>query len=346
VRIRSPFRRYRQPAEESEGGRGVRWCATPIFTAYSATRACSRPLDGIGGGARAMDVVLHVGAHRTASTTFQKTLGANGAALAAGGVVYWGPKCTRAGLFDGLIGAPERWTAGGVGRVAARGARARRAERAGARSCSSARKTCLAPCARRSRAAGSTTMRAPRVAAVAEAFGDHPVTIAMAMRAQDAWWRSVDAFGAGAGRDHADRRSMIWRRQPRAWRDVIGDIAARAGPRAVWSHEAMAIGPMRCLARLTGKAPISGRSAGARTPPTPRGPATLRASTIARLGRATGPIWTGLRAGAGGKAEFMDAGPGHAKSRPGQDKEGDDPMTENSRIKGDMPPGVSARKRS
>jgi hypothetical protein len=39
-----------------------------------------------------------------------------------------------------------------------------------------------------------------------------------------------------------------------------------------------------------------------------------------------------LRAGADGLAEFIDAGPGQTKSRPGQEKKGDDPMTENSKI--------------
>jgi hypothetical protein len=46
-----------------------------------------------------------------------------------------------------------------------------------------------------------------RVALLAEAFGDHPVTIAMAVRAQDAWWRSARAFGAGARVSRAAGRS-------------------------------------------------------------------------------------------------------------------------------------------
>jgi hypothetical protein len=119
-----------------------------------------------------MDVVLHVGAHRTASTTFQKTLGANGAALAEAGIVYWGPKCTRSGLFDGLIGAPERLDAArrlaGLRRVALR---ARRAERAGARILLVSEENVLGSMRAAVSGGGFYADAGPRVAAVAEAFG-------------------------------------------------------------------------------------------------------------------------------------------------------------------------------
>jgi hypothetical protein len=51
-----------------------------------------------------------------------------------------------------------------------------------------------------------------RVAAVAEAFGAHRLTIAMAMRAQDAWWRSVDAFAGRLGMPTGACAVRRWRR--------------------------------------------------------------------------------------------------------------------------------------
>lgn len=260
-----------------------------------------------------MDVVLHVGAHRTASTTFQKTLGANGAALAEAGIVYWGPKCTRSGLFDGLIGAPERLDAArrlaGLRRVALR---ARRAERAGARLLLVSEENVLGSMRAAVSGGGFYADAGPRVATVAEAFGAHRLTIAIAVRAQDAWWRSVGAFRAArdGGGPALDERLTG---QPRDWRDVIGDIArCNAGARVmVWSHEAMGHRPDAVFARLDGGAPIrplgtvkNASDPGVACALSPDAAARLRSRYRADLD------WLG--AGAGGLAEFMDAGPGHA----------------------------------
>ncbi|MFP4275005.1 MAG: hypothetical protein ACLFRU_08260, partial [Paracoccaceae bacterium] len=60
-----------------------------------------------------MDIILHLGAHRAASTSFQRYLRANMAALAAQRTGVWGPLRTRGGLLRGVMpcqggGAPER----------------------------------------------------------------------------------------------------------------------------------------------------------------------------------------------------------------------------------------------
>ena len=55
-----------------------------------------------------MDVVLHIGAHLCATSTFQDYLSRNHAALSAAGCAVWGPRRTRNALFAGLLagGAP------------------------------------------------------------------------------------------------------------------------------------------------------------------------------------------------------------------------------------------------
>jgi hypothetical protein len=260
-----------------------------------------------------MDVVLHVGAHRTASTTFQKTLGASGPALAQAGVVYWGPKCTRSGLFDGLIGAPERLDPArrlaGLRRVARR---ARRAERAGARILLISEENVLGSMRAAVSGGGFYADAGPRVAAVAEAFGTYRLTIAMAVRAQDAWWRSARAFCAARDGSLAVQDGHF-ARQPRGWRDVIGDIAEWTSPCriAVWSHEAMCHRPEAVAARLDlgedvrGLGTIKNASGPARA-------AACDAETTARLRRRYTDDLDWLRSGAGGLAEFIDTVSGHA----------------------------------
>ena len=49
-----------------------------------------------------MDVILHLGAHRTGSTSFQEYM----TRVQSGDVAYWGPKITRGGLLDGVHGSP------------------------------------------------------------------------------------------------------------------------------------------------------------------------------------------------------------------------------------------------
>ena len=49
-----------------------------------------------------MEIVLHIGAHRTATTSFQAYMRGNAPGLVQGGVAFWGPLRTRNGLFSGL----------------------------------------------------------------------------------------------------------------------------------------------------------------------------------------------------------------------------------------------------
>ena len=54
-----------------------------------------------------MEIILHLGAHRTASTSFQYYLRKNGARLAASGIGVWGPCQTRNGLMEGVLPRPD-----------------------------------------------------------------------------------------------------------------------------------------------------------------------------------------------------------------------------------------------
>ena len=53
-----------------------------------------------------MTIILHLGAHRTGTTTFQSLLDRNRADLARRGLAVWTPARTRGGLLDGLVQRP------------------------------------------------------------------------------------------------------------------------------------------------------------------------------------------------------------------------------------------------
>ena len=174
-------------------------------------------------GAR-MDVILHVGAHRTATTSFQTYLRANRAALSAQGTGFWGPWRTRNGLLHGLADAPasghqvERAT--GRLHLALEGARRHGADRlvvSDENMIGSARHNlrhlALYP------AAGE------RLARLTRAFG--PVRrVVLQIRALDGWWASAIGFLVPRGEDVPDAAALDrLAASPRSWRHVIADLA-------------------------------------------------------------------------------------------------------------------------
>lgn len=79
-----------------------------------------------------MDVILHLGAHRTATTAFQTALRLQARGLALQGMAVWTPHVTRAGLFAGILpgpglSAPARQLDRARGRIAVALARAEQA---------------------------------------------------------------------------------------------------------------------------------------------------------------------------------------------------------------------------
>ncbi|MBF9034713.1 hypothetical protein HKCCE2091_10720 [Rhodobacterales bacterium HKCCE2091] len=207
-----------------------------------------------------MDVSLHFGAHRTATTTLQRMLGQSGRSLRDAGLAYWGPRRTRSDLFHGLIGA------GGSAADALPWARRRFARPAGR----------VGLALSRLEAEGVTrlvvseenmlgSMRAvlaaerlypdagARADRLAGAFADRCRRVGIAIRCYDAWWASALAFSLLRG-GPVPEPALLARlvRQPRTWRAVITDLA-RAFPDAdvlVWSHEAMAARPEAVAAAL------------------------------------------------------------------------------------------------
>ncbi|ETX29522.1 hypothetical protein [Roseivivax isoporae] len=199
-----------------------------------------------------MDVILHLGAHRCATTSFQAYLRDHRAALAARGIGIWDPRRTRNGLLHNVTARDAQARDRGRVRLALE------AEVAQGRSTvlvsdenmigtprACLREGCLYP------AAGE------RLARLGAAFG--PVARAvLQVRAQDAFWASLWAYAVARGMALPDPAELarILERSARSWRGVVSDIAC-ALPRAsivVTPFERFADRPDALLARTAGLA--------------------------------------------------------------------------------------------
>ena len=227
-----------------------------------------------------MDVILHVGAHRCATTTFQHYLRGNAGRLRAQGVGFWGPHRTRGGLLRGVIPrpgpAPRRdlqMRAAGRVRMRLAGCAA-----AGVETLLVSDENMLGSL-RDNRAAGDLYPAAgERIARFAAAFGKRLGAVVLNVRALDLYWASALGYGAARGFG-LPGAAMLERlaRGPRGWREVVTDIACAAPqtPVLVLPFERYAGRPEAQLAAITGRpAPLA--HARERLNATPRLPA-LRA---------------------------------------------------------------------
>lgn len=220
--------------------------------------------------ARPMDITLHIGAHRTATTSFQRYLRENAETLARHGVGFWGPHRTRGGLFAGLLHedrgsaiSPERQYDLACQRVAMNLDRVRAT---GLRHLIVSDENMLGAPRRNLRKRRLYPDAGDRLSRYLGAFGGRVTRIALSVRDQEAYWRSCLAFAVHRGMDlPGDDLLQALVDQPRLWQHVIRDVA-RVAPEALLTvipHEAMAGLPERRLWHLTG-GELHGPSAHAR----------------------------------------------------------------------------------
>ena len=205
-----------------------------------------------------MDIILHIGAHRTATTTLQQFLLRNRTELREAGVAVWGPEQTRNGLFAGLIQGPQSVTP--------------QEERRGARSCgvisielARLRKSqCRQLIVSEENMIGSVRNNlhlsrlypeiSQRLLRFHRSFDGTVRRIGISVRSYETYWASCLSYGLGQGHplpsgDVLDRLVT----QPYRWRDVIVEVA-RLFPGVeivVWPFERFAGRPEAQLAMLT-----------------------------------------------------------------------------------------------
>lgn len=178
-----------------------------------------------------MDIILHIGAHRTASTSFQAYMRANSADLARQGVGFWGPGRTRDGLFSGIIpanGSPRlaRQAQLAKGRIAIA---LDRAAANGIKTLIVSDENMIGAPRRNIKDTALYRGAGERMARHLAAFGGEVTRIVLAVRAFDSYWPSVLAYGVNRGHALPSPKLLdAMTQQTRSWRDVINDLSCAA----------------------------------------------------------------------------------------------------------------------
>ena len=178
-----------------------------------------------------MRVILHIGAHRCATTTFQHYLRANADRLAGQGVGVWLPPRTRRGLFSGIIPAkssPDPITLAERARGRIRLNLAKSAER-GVTTLIVSEENIVGTMGEISRLGQLYPAAGERVARYRDAFGDALTDVVLNLRSQHTFWPSVLAYGLGRGRA-LPGAALLGRiaSAARGWREVAEDVACAA----------------------------------------------------------------------------------------------------------------------
>ncbi len=210
-------------------------------------------------GVRLMELVLHIGAHRTATTAFQKFLEHNAAALAAEKVTALGSSVTRAGLLTGLMCHPRTSNA-------EKDRRAHRAcgllhlmlaekQRGGFEQVILSEPNLLGGIAENVKAGYLYPSARGRLMRARSGFTPNLKRIVLSIRSYETWWASQLAVSVAIGHALPDEGTLDRLvTQPRRWRMLIKDIQD-VFPRTeilVLPYERIGAQPERTLALISG----------------------------------------------------------------------------------------------
>ncbi|MEP5631929.1 MAG: hypothetical protein ABJP79_08610 [Tateyamaria sp.] len=176
-----------------------------------------------------MKVILHIGAHRTGTTSLQAYMRRNADELGDLGVGFWGPKHTRKGLFSGI--QPMQ----GQGLNAARRARGRimlqleKAAQNGVKTLLVSDENLMGSVRSNLRTGQLYPDVGARLARYICGFDGAVDKVVMSVRSLDRYWSSAIAFGVGRGHKlPTPRRRNAIAGDTRSWRDVIADVSCAA----------------------------------------------------------------------------------------------------------------------
>ncbi|MEP5730752.1 MAG: hypothetical protein ABJL67_15435 [Sulfitobacter sp.] len=178
-----------------------------------------------------MDVILHLGAHRTATTTFQRYLQDHRDDLAKRAVGFWDLKRVRKDIFPGLF----RNSAAPKGRNVSQRAQGRIKLHAeyerqnGVKQLLISDENFLGRPIENLRSGRLYPGAGERTARISAAFSEEIRRIVISIRSQDLWWASTAALTVMRG--HAvpsPARFEAISKDKRTWRDVITDLACAA----------------------------------------------------------------------------------------------------------------------
>lgn len=207
-----------------------------------------------------MEIILHLGAHRCASTTFQSYMWTNREILANAGLTSWTPRRTGDGLMRGMMRHPalitledERQAIRSVGRIRIELDRLRRA---GQRTLIISEENLLGSMKNNLRDARLYPLLRERLMRFRPAFEGYDLTVGFGIRSYEDYWASCLAHLMGQGHARPNTDTLDWlTTQPRRWRSLVRDMAA-AFPRAdivVWPFERLGGHPDVVLQQLIGR---------------------------------------------------------------------------------------------
>jgi len=206
-----------------------------------------------------LEVILHIGAHRTGTTSLQRALQQNQHNLKKNGVAFWGPRQTRGGRFSGLLratDADDAETKRLIGRN--RGVISLECDRLakqGTRRLIVSEENILGSMRHNLRTSLLYPGLPTRLARFADLFGSKLTRVGLSIRPYDRYWASALAFTMPMGVPapvEGDLDRLVT--QPRSWRQVISDVA-RVFPGveiAVWDFERLIGRPQAQYRVLTG----------------------------------------------------------------------------------------------
>ncbi|ASM71493.1 hypothetical protein SULPSESMR1_00661 [Pseudosulfitobacter pseudonitzschiae] len=195
-----------------------------------------------------MDVILHLGAHRTGSTSFQDALRRNAGRLADASVGFWGPRRTRGGLLSGALPQPGfdpvRATRRAKGRVRMQ---LDQTAASGLSALLISDENMIGSVRSNIRNRTLYADIGDRMARYAQVFDGRITRIVLNIRALDLWWSSAIAYGVSRGAPVPDYQALNRIAQARrSWRDVITDLAC------AMPHVDLRILPFEVFAGRTG----------------------------------------------------------------------------------------------
>ena len=192
---------------------------------------------------RALDIVLHIGAHRTATTSLQRLARDHVAGLAGQGVTFWGPQVTRPNLLPGV--QPGRGRSAAMTRRAAGRLRLKCAQAGlgGTQVLILSDENMLGTPQGNLTAQALYPAAGERLARISAALRGQVRRVVLSVRGQEAYWSSVLAMMVERG--HNVPRARVLQALAdarRGWRDVVTDVAC-AVPEAeliILPHESTA----------------------------------------------------------------------------------------------------------
>ena len=189
----------------------------------------SDPLERDKRGVLVLDVTLHIGAHRTGTTSLQQLLGANAAALNSANAAYWGPNRTRSGLFSGFFKDPTMLTRDSLRRAKRSTGviqiNLQRLEAAGMGQLIVSEENMMGGICDNLVATSLYPFAADRLSSFRRAFAGRRLQIALTIRSYEAYWASALAFSIKRGFAAPETAHLdLLVTQPRRWQSVIEAI--------------------------------------------------------------------------------------------------------------------------